>query len=190
MSSISFEFSTIDEQQQMIYQKKNNKWTELTIGNTTLSNQEKVFDEVSHSIEGNPVFEKQIQFTKEEWVICNDEKKLSLVLLRSDTHTIPNIVKCFYWVEDAQQYIQIYENDGTFVTYKNQDNNSEIMNLLQNRLNLGKERYGHGVRINDDTREWGTTEDSWEEMMIEEALDGMIYAAAALLRLKNKKARI
>ena len=67
------------------------------------------------------------------------------------------------------------------------DDNEEIMSLLRSRLALGKERYGHGVRINDDTRQWGTDTDSWETMMMEEALDGMIYAAAQLLRIKRRK---
>ena len=67
------------------------------------------------------------------------------------------------------------------------DNNREIMKLLESRLALGKTRYGHGVRINDDTRTWGTSTDSWETMMMEEALDGMIYAAASILRIKRRR---
>ena len=70
------------------------------------------------------------------------------------------------------------------------DNNEEIMDLLQQRLALGKERYGHGVRINDDTREFGTNDNSWETMMLEEALDGMIYAAAAMLRVKRARSNV
>ena len=66
------------------------------------------------------------------------------------------------------------------------DDNEEIMKLLQSRLVLGKERYGHGVRIDDDTRQFGTPDNNWETMMMEEALDGMIYAAAQLIRLKRK----
>ena len=190
MYEISFEFTTIDEQCQIIYKKTNNKWVELTIGNRSMSNEQKEFIEVSHTIEGPPVFENNIKFTKEEWVIENQQKRISLIVMRSDTHNIPNIVKCFYWLQEAQQYIQIYECDGTFIETKIKDNNNEIITLLQNRLEIGKERYGHGVRIHDDTREWGTQEDSWEEMMLEEALDGMIYASAALLRLKNKRLKI
>lgn len=67
------------------------------------------------------------------------------------------------------------------------DDNDKIMKLLQDRLALGKERYGHGVRINDDTRQWGTEENSWEIMMLEEALDGMIYAAACILKCRQKR---
>ena len=68
------------------------------------------------------------------------------------------------------------------------DDNDEIMSLLKDRLALGKQRYGHGVRIMDDTRQWGTDTDSWETMMMEEALDGMIYAAASILRIKKRRA--
>jgi hypothetical protein len=66
------------------------------------------------------------------------------------------------------------------------DDNREIMDLLQSRLALGKERYGHGVIVDDDTRNYGTETDDWELMMLEEALDGMIYAAAAIIRLRRK----
>ena len=68
------------------------------------------------------------------------------------------------------------------------DDNAEIMDLLKKRLVLGKERYGHGVIVDSDTREYGTEDDNWETMMMEEALDGMIYAAAQLIRLRRKRA--
>lgn len=68
------------------------------------------------------------------------------------------------------------------------DDNEEIMNLLRERLELGMSRYGHGVRVDDDTTQWGTKENSWEMMMLEEALDGMIYSAAAMIRvMRNRK---
>ena len=70
------------------------------------------------------------------------------------------------------------------------DDNNEIMELLQARLNLGKERYGHGVRVNDDTRTFGTEENDWELMALEEMLDGLIYTTAAIIRLRYKKEKI
>jgi len=70
---------------------------------------------------------------------------------------------------------------------RGEDDNKEIMELLEKRLALGRERYGHGVRVDDDTREWGTEENSWELMMLEEALDGMIYSAAAMIRILRKR---
>ena len=70
------------------------------------------------------------------------------------------------------------------------DYNDEILKLLVERMNLGKERYGHGLQIHDDTRKWGTKEDSWEEMALEEVLDGLIYTASAILRIKEKREKI
>ena len=69
----------------------------------------------------------------------------------------------------------------------NDDDNEEILNLLKDRLKLGRERYGHGVRVNDDTTQWGTQSNDWELMAIEEVLDGLIYSAAAIIRLRRMK---
>ena len=69
----------------------------------------------------------------------------------------------------------------------NDDDNEEILNLLKDRLKLGRERYGHGVRVNDDTTQWGTPSNDWELMAIEEVLDGLIYSAAAIIRLRRIK---
>ena len=66
-------------------------------------------------------------------------------------------------------------------------NNGEIIEIIQERMKLGMERYGHGLNIDHDTRKWGTKEDSWEEMALEEIMDGMVYTAAAILRLKKKR---
>lgn len=79
----------------------------------------------------------------------------------------------------------IHKPDKTENTQKNY--NPDILKLLQDRMALGLERYGHGLRIHDDTRQWGTKEDSWEEMALEEVLDGLIYTAAAIFRLKEKR---
>ena len=67
------------------------------------------------------------------------------------------------------------------------DDNNEIMDLIRDRLTLGKERYGHGVRVCDDTRDFGTKEDDWELMALEEMLDGLIYTTASIIRLRRKK---
>ena len=69
----------------------------------------------------------------------------------------------------------------------NHDNNKEIVDLIVSRMDIGLERYGHGLRIDDNTTQWGTKDDSWEEMALEEILDGMVYTAAAILRLKKLK---
>ena len=59
--------------------------------------------------------------------------------------------------------------------------------LILDRLKLGKERYGHGVRVDDDTRDWGTPVNSWFHMAREEFLDAMIYVAADYIRVSGLK---
>jgi len=53
---------------------------------------------------------------------------------------------------------------------------------LKERLNLGMTKYGHGVRVESDTMTWGTSENSWLEMVREEVLDGIIYTIADYIR--------
>ena len=67
------------------------------------------------------------------------------------------------------------------------DDNDEIMKLLKERLELGKKRYGHGVRVNQNTQDFGTQEDDWELMALEEMLDGLIYTTASIIRYRRKK---
>ena len=56
------------------------------------------------------------------------------------------------------------------------------------RLELGLKRYNHGVRVNDDTRTWGTRSNSWLEMAREELLDAIIYIIADYIRIgRNSK---
>ena len=50
------------------------------------------------------------------------------------------------------------------------------------RLDLGRSKYGHGVRVMDDTVTWGTKKDSWLEMASEELLDAIVYVIADYLR--------
>lgn len=69
------------------------------------------------------------------------------------------------------------------------DYNQEILKMIQERMEIGKERYGHGLRVEDDTRQWGTKEDSWTEMGLEEALDLVIYLSAQILRIQKREAQ-
>ena len=59
------------------------------------------------------------------------------------------------------------------------DNNDEILELLKGRLTLGKERYGHGIQVDEDN--------DWELMALEEMLDGLIYTTASIIRYRNMK---
>lgn len=54
--------------------------------------------------------------------------------------------------------------------------------LLKGRLAIGRERYGHGVQVDSDTRKWGTPTNSWIDMALEEFLDGIIYLVADYIR--------
>lgn len=67
------------------------------------------------------------------------------------------------------------------------DDNWHIIQLLKSRMKLGAERYGHGLRVYDDTRKYGTVSDSWEEMGLEEMLDGLVYLSAAMIRRDREK---
>jgi hypothetical protein len=67
------------------------------------------------------------------------------------------------------------------------DDNEEILKLIKERMSLGKQRYGHGVIVDDDTKKYGTESNDWELMALEEMLDGMIYSTAAILRYRKKK---
>lgn len=67
------------------------------------------------------------------------------------------------------------------------DDNEKILELIQERMTIGEERYGHGIRKNDDTTQWGTKLDSWTEMGLEEALDLTIYLSAQLIRLLDNE---
>ena len=53
-----------------------------------------------------------------------------------------------------------------------------ILDDVMGRLELGKSRYGHGVRVTDNTEKWGTSKNSWMEMAKEEFLDAMVYVTA------------
>lgn len=61
------------------------------------------------------------------------------------------------------------------------------MNLdpILERLTIGRERYGHGVRVDDDTTTWGTKTNSWMEMANEEFLDAIIYVTADYIRINR-----
>jgi hypothetical protein len=67
------------------------------------------------------------------------------------------------------------------------DDNPRILDIIKERMKVGVERYGHGLRSEDDTRQWGNKDDSWVEMAIEEALDLCVYLATALIRIENER---
>ena len=58
------------------------------------------------------------------------------------------------------------------------DDNPEILEKIKAAMAKGEKEYGHGLRSGDDTTQWGTENDSWIEMALEEALDMSIYKLA------------
>ena len=64
-----------------------------------------------------------------------------------------------------------------------------LLDFVRRRQKFGLEKYGHGVRHEDDTRSFGTTRDSWWEMMQEELGDAISYAVCGLLRDKRLSPR-
>jgi hypothetical protein len=65
---------------------------------------------------------------------------------------------------------------------KSDDMNEMIADFIIKRLKLGQDRYSHGIRIYDDTTKYGTEENDWLLMALEEMLDGIIYITAAHFR--------
>lgn len=61
----------------------------------------------------------------------------------------------------------------------------QLTGLLKARLDLGRERYGHGVIVDDDTTKYGTRSNDWGEMAQEELLDCLIYVSAQIIRVKR-----
>ena len=91
-----------------------------------------------------------------------------------------------YFFDDWRKHIRALidhfkDGDDTPLTKE------EIIEIIKERMEVGIERYGHGLRVEDDTRQWGTKQDSWVEMGLEEVLDNLIYVAAAMLRIENEK---
>jgi hypothetical protein len=61
-----------------------------------------------------------------------------------------------------------------------------VREAVLGRLHVGKIKYGHGVRVMDDTVTWGTKKNSWLEMASEELLDAIVYVIADYLRTEEK----
>lgn len=65
---------------------------------------------------------------------------------------------------------------------------NRLFNDINNRMDFGRSKYGHGVIVNDNMADYTRSKkDSFLEMQLEEILDGIIYTAAANLRWFNKK---
>jgi len=69
------------------------------------------------------------------------------------------------------------------------DDNPRIIELIKIAMGKGVKEYGHGLRHGDDTTQWGTEDDSWVEMALEEALDLSVYLATQLIRIEEARKR-
>ena len=70
------------------------------------------------------------------------------------------------------------------------DNKGVMLEKLQKRLDFGRKKYGHGVKINNDTskytKDWDEcSAQNWLMMAYEEMLDGCVYFSAEILRATN-----
>ena len=65
-----------------------------------------------------------------------------------------------------------------------------ITEQIVGRLEIGKKRYGHGVIVDSDTREWGTPKNSWIDMAVEEFLDAIIYVIADYIRQGRERQKV
>lgn len=139
-----------------------------------------------------------VYLDKNKYILKHDDNEFSYFeVLRSESHISLSNEDEILRINRYTGQIDKLTSDGFYVSKfpdcvfticnSDKDNNNEIIGLIHERLQLGRCRYGHGVNIDHDTREFGTTDNSWETMMMEEALDGMIYAAAAILRIKQRR---
>lgn len=82
-------------------------------------------------------------------------------------------------------------------TLKRGDNDQIIANIVNagfadlipgtmERLAIGQCTYGHGVMVDSDTTQYGTTQNNWVEMANEELYDGIIYLTAEEIRQERK----
>ena len=70
-------------------------------------------------------------------------------------------------------------------TLAKDDNRVIVENILE-RLQKGATEYKHGMRVSDNTRMYGTKDNSWLEMALEEYLDGILYITSSLIRFKRR----
>ena len=59
--------------------------------------------------------------------------------------------------------------------------NSEIMSMIEKRLEKGKREYGDQINVYDGR--------DWIEETLEEVLDALVYLTAELLKLRDSKKR-
>jgi len=65
------------------------------------------------------------------------------------------------------------------------DDNKEIMKLIESRLKVGKNKYDHGVIVDENVTKYGTIENDWQLKSLEEIIDSLIYTSASIIRYRR-----
>lgn len=70
------------------------------------------------------------------------------------------------------------------------DYKEHILDKINKRLDFGRKKYGHGIIINDNTKQYSSNWDqcsanNWLMMGYEEMLDGCVYLSAEIIRTKT-----
>lgn len=78
-----------------------------------------------------------------------------------------------------------YDDNPDILTIVEEHTSKSVINRVIERMKKGYDSYGHGLRKDDDTRQYGTKMNSWYEMAEEEILDAIVYISAQQLR-KNE----
>tara|TARA_B110000444_G_C18844154_1_gene600840 strand:+ start:2738 stop:3028 length:291 start_codon:yes stop_codon:yes gene_type:complete len=80
-------------------------------------------------------------------------------------------------LEDLNSISVFPDSENVDYTSKGNEKNGEIIQLIKDRLDLGQQRYGSQLDPQDGR--------DWQQESLEEILDGMVYIAAEILRLKQ-----
>ena len=112
--------------------------------------------------------------------ILNIEKDNDLISNVADTPEVNN-------TDSNNEIIELLKQRN--VSY---DNSKNFLNKINKRLEFGKNKYEHGIILNDDTKKYASKwdEDSaqnWVVMAYEELLDACIYLSAELLLSHNEQ---
>ena len=80
------------------------------------------------------------------------------------------------------------DNDRIISTLIAHIDNKNITDLIKKRLEFGRKKYGHGISINQNLEQYqsgwnGDMKIDWRTMLLEELVDGMVYATTEIIRV-------
>ncbi|NBP66318.1 MAG: hypothetical protein EBU66_16915 [Bacteroidetes bacterium] len=88
-------------------------------------------------------------------------------------------------IQDTKMLIDIDSLEFGDELPEKEDCNEEIMALIKERLEIGRQNYGHGLIQNSKNKE---KQYDWLKESLEEALDMSIYLCAKIIEIRNKNA--